>query len=333
MINQRYGAVLAAILLAVLLISSCSESKEMKRAKEFLDAGMFDQAIILLKQEAQTDPKNGEAHMLLGIAYLGNGMNALAEQELNTATVLDNNLTKEAAKRCYDIAKYLVKTDGAKAHAALIKARSHDPALEKDEQFFFLTYIDTEPNEAARMEAAKKYLTLFPSGAYTDKATYELAEGLLSSGDKTQAKLYFSQVASQFPATEWGAKASDRLAHWTETKAVSVPSQVMWFDTGITLAQGAKLDIRASGQWSDGGQPIRYWGPNGTGSPWAGTIVPSANLDALVGKIGDVTFVVGESFSDNSPASGKLYLSINDIPNSFTNNQGAMNVEVSYSQH
>jgi tetratricopeptide (TPR) repeat protein len=330
---QRYAVKSSVAFLAILLVSACSGSKEIRKAKEFLDAGMFDQATILLKQEVQSDPKNAEAHMLLGVAYLGQGMNALAEQELNTATVLDNSLNREAAKRCYDIAKYLVKANKSKAQTALMKAKELDPSLEKDEQFFFLAYLDTEDNEMARMEAAKKYLTLFPSGANTAQASYQLAEGLVSSGDRDQAKVYFSQVASQFPATEWGKKASDRLAAWTETKRVSVPADAMWFDTGITLAKGAKLDIRASGQWSDGGLPLHYWGANGTGNPWPGTLVASANLDALVGKIGNVTFLAGESYSGNSPASGKLYLSMNDIPNSFPGNLGAMDVEISYSQH
>jgi tetratricopeptide (TPR) repeat protein len=329
--KQRYSVVLSMIFLACLLMSSCSNSKEVKKAKEFLDAGMFDQAIILLKQEIQTDPKNAEVHLLLGSAYLGKGINPLAEQELNTATVLDNSLTREAGKRCFDAAKYLVKTDKPKAHTALVKAKDYDSSLERDEQYFFLTYVDTEPDAEAKTEGAKKYLTLFPSGANIAQATYELAQGLLSAGDREQAKAYFSEVSSRFPASEWGKRAGDRLANWTEIKEVSVPAQVMWFDTGIVLDKGAKIYIHASGQWSDGGQPTRYWGANGTGDPWTGTIVPDANLDALVGKVGDVTFTVGESYSGSSPSSGRLYLSINDVPNSFSTNTGAMSVEISYS--
>jgi Flp pilus assembly protein TadD len=85
---QNYSVKLSIIFLAALFILACSDSKEVTKSKEFLDAGMFDQAIILLKQEVQTDPKNAEAHMLLGIAYFGQGANSLAEQELNTAIVM-----------------------------------------------------------------------------------------------------------------------------------------------------------------------------------------------------------------------------------------------------
>ena len=118
-----------------------------------------------------------------------------------------------------------------------------------------------------------------------------------------------------------------------EKREVLVPANEMWFDTGITLTKGAQLSIRASGQWSDGGVPLRFWGPSGTGDPWPGTIVPTANLDALVGKVGMTKFLVGDSYSGHAPESGTLHLSINDIPDSFSTNKGSMRVEVSYSSY
>jgi hypothetical protein len=138
-----------------------------------------------------------------------------------------------------------------------------------------------------------------------------------------------SSVSAESPEVP----ARQSLPNATFSKRVKVPADKMWFDTGITLARGAKLDIRATGQWSDAGLPLRYWGANGTGDTWPGTIVASANLDALVGKVGNVSFLAGESYSGNSPASGKLYLSMNDIPNGFSGNLGTMDVVISYSQH
>lgn len=116
-----------------------------------------------------------------------------------------------------------------------------------------------------------------------------------------------------------------------ETKELVVPAREMWVDTGIVLTKGAKLSIHASGQWSDGSRPVRFWGPNGTGNPWPGTLSDSANVDALIGKVGDATFLVGESYSGSCPQSGKLFLSMNDFPGYFSNNSGAMKVEISYS--
>ena len=118
-----------------------------------------------------------------------------------------------------------------------------------------------------------------------------------------------------------------------ETREILVPATEMWFDTGIRLTKGAQLNIRASGEWSDGGIPLRFWGPHGSGNPWPGTILPSANLDALVGKIGTTKFLIGDSYAGRSPESGNLRLSINDIQGSFSGNKGAMKVDLSYSSY
>ncbi len=216
---QKYCVRLSIFLLALMMVScsnSCNPSPEITKSKEFLDAGMFDQAVILLKQEVQSNPKNAQAHMLLGVAYYGQGTYPTAEQELNTAFVMEMSLRPEASKRLYGIAKLLVKTDKSKAGTLLKKAKEFDSSLEKDEEFFFLTNIDTEQNPANKMNAAKSYLTLFPAGANTAQAIYEVAEGLLKSGDSVQAKTYFTQVATQFPATEWGKKSNEHLSSLAE---------------------------------------------------------------------------------------------------------------------
>jgi hypothetical protein len=142
------------------------------------------------------------------------------------------------------------------------------------------------------------------------------------------------QVASASPVSVDTRELPTRQlpSEQTVKKRVNVPADKIWADTGITLTIGARLNISSSGRWSDGGQPFRYWGPNGTGDPWPGTILASANLDALIGKVSDTAFLVGSNYSGTSPASGRLYLSINDVPNSFSGNIGSMNVEIEYSQ-
>src|SRR5712692_3580348 len=122
--NHRLGPPIAVAALSLLI--GCGASKEVTKAREFIDAGMFDQAIILLTQEAQANPKNAEAHMLLGVANLGNGNTTVAEQELNTAIVLDESIKQEASKRCYEVGKHLAQTNKAGAHTALMKARAYD---------------------------------------------------------------------------------------------------------------------------------------------------------------------------------------------------------------
>jgi hypothetical protein len=132
-----------------------------------------------------------------------------------------------------------------------------------------------------------------------------------------------SSTSTSVPAT---APVTPR----STTERVMVAANAMWVDTGISLSEGTFISINGAGEWSDGGVPRRFWGPNGTGQKWPNTIVEDANLDALVGRIGNQTFVVGTDFSGPSPSTGRLYLSINDVPGSFGGNEGSMSVVIVY---
>ena len=102
---------------------------------------------------------------------------------------------------------------------------------------------------------------------------------------------------------------------------------VLWFDSGVDLARGRAIRIRASGSWSNSGPP--GVGPGGfAGYLYPGTILASAPLASLVGRVGESAFAVGSSFEGASPADGRLYLAINDTPDSFGDNQGALAVTI-----
>jgi Tfp pilus assembly protein PilF len=348
--KQRLGLALATV--ALLLTVACGSSKEVNRAREFIDAGMFDQAVILLKQEVQTNPKNAEAHMLLGAAYLGSGMTALAEQELNTATVLDDGIKKEASKRCYEVAKYLVKSNKAQAHTALMKAKEYDPSLDKDEQFFFLSNIDTEDNDSSRTDAAKRYLTLFPSGANTAQAIYILAEGLMSSGDRDQAKLYFNQLSSQYGSTEWGKKASEQLANWVAEYNVQLDTKLQQLDTKIQVKKGQSVTISATGRINGSSTPgdgaYKWVGPDGWGSDptfnqgRAGPLPRGESFMALCVRIGTGKLsvndgrwrVAGSNVQFIADQDGAIHLTVNDANDPtgmgdwWTDNQGEIAVKI-----
>ena len=344
---------IVTVLLAVVLLGcACSGSKEVTKSKEFLDAGMFDQAIILLKQEVQTNPKNAEAHMLLGVAYLGSGMTALAEQELNTATVLDEGIKKETSKRCYEVAKYLVRNNKAQAHTALMKAKEYDLSLDKDEQFFFLANIDTEDNDSSRTDAAKRYLTLFPSGANTAQAIYILAEGLMSSGDRDQAKVYFNQLSSQYGSTEWGKKATEQLANWVAEYNIQLNTTLRDFDTKIQVKKGRTITISASGRINGSSTPgdgaYKWVGPDGWGSDptfnqgRTGPLQRGQSFMALCVRIGTGKLsasdgrwrLAGSNVQFVADQDGTLHLTVNDVDDPtgmgdwWTDNQGEFAVQI-----
>jgi hypothetical protein len=108
---------------------------------------------------------------------------------------------------------------------------------------------------------------------------------------------------------------------------VTVPANVLWVDSGLTLKQGQGFTIRASGLWSNTGPPAL--GPDGfIGTLFPGTLLPSANLGSLIGRVGDQLFAIGESLDGTSPGDGKLFLAINDTPSTFADNEGELVVTI-----
>lgn len=108
---------------------------------------------------------------------------------------------------------------------------------------------------------------------------------------------------------------------------VEVPASAGWVDTGLDLEAGRSLEISASGQWSNVGPPAK--GPGGfDGYVYPGTVMATAPLASLIGKVGEAMLAVGEKFDGRSPATGRLYLSINDTPGSFADNQGTLQVTI-----
>ena len=54
------------------------------------------------------------------------------------------------------------------------------------------------------------------------------------------------------------------------------------------------------------------------------TTIPSANRGSLIGALGDVRFRVGRELVTTAPASGTLYLGVND--NEYSDNTGSFDV-------
>ena len=115
--------------------------------------------------------------------------------------------------------------------------------------------------------------------------------------------------------------------------AVSVSAQQPWVDTGVDLKAGEALTISANGQWTNGGNPQVFIGPDGyVGFRLPDATLGSANFAALIGKVGDQVFFVGSAYKGTSPGTGRLYLQMNDLANSFADNSGKLDVVVKRNQ-
>lgn len=126
----------------------------------------------------------------------------------------------------------------------------------------------------------------------------------------------------------------------THTLSLSViDSRSGWQKTGIYVRQNMILEFKANGQWSNGlyqniqGQVFRpQYGPDGEPQLESGFRYlynsPDTRVGALVGRIGNSVFHVGQSNKITAPAEGYLYLGMNDDPNTTSDNAGKVFVEV-----
>ena len=99
-----------------------------------------------------------------------------------------------------------------------------------------------------------------------------------------------------------------------QTTTFTVPGNQQWIETDISVQQGANVDFRVTGEVeyapnarvSPAGAPRRT--PGGGDVP-----IPNAPAGALIGRIDNgQPFVIGRNTSVRMPASGTLFLGIND---------------------
>ena len=106
-----------------------------------------------------------------------------------------------------------------------------------------------------------------------------------------------------------------------------------WQSAYYFVHPGDQLDITASSFWShDPADPqfSNLYSPAGVELFDAQALLASAPIGSLVGRIGDnPPFVIGEHLTLTAEQRGKLWVSMNDIPDQFSDNTGSVGVVVS----
>jgi hypothetical protein len=128
-----------------------------------------------------------------------------------------------------------------------------------------------------------------------------------------------------------GARAQD-VPEQLPALAITVKADAGWVDTGIDVAQGESLTIRASGRITlQRGNPAADCGPAGLDFMTVQQPVQDRNLGALVGKVAQLislridedtgeeireeivsVFHIGEESDVQAPIRGRLYLGVNE---------------------
>jgi len=161
----------------VLSITACSEQKTTEQllvsAQEYSKQGKFSNAIIDFKNAVRLAPKNADARLGLGHAYLNQGNYISAEKELDRAVELGADFSKTAAS------------------LAQVKTR-----LDKFEEVEQQVKLIEELSD-------NDYLTVL---SYAGMAT-------LANGQETKAQDYFSQAAAILPDSAYSKLSQSYLLY------------------------------------------------------------------------------------------------------------------------
>jgi Ca2+-binding EF-hand superfamily protein len=149
--------------------------------------------------------------------------------------------------------------------------------------------------------------------------------GSVAAFDRLDANNDNGLSLAEFTGVGGGTRA--RVAPTTGTRII-VDARERWVDTGVTVQRGDVLVFDANGtvRLSSDGNDVA--GPAGAHSGRRAPQAPlPANLaGALVGRIGNTEFAIGNQSSMTAPASGRLFFGVND--DHLADNEGQFEVFV-----
>ena len=128
--------------------SNAIMGKDLKKAKKFMEAGQYPQAISHLEKAVLENLANAEVHLLLGIAYINNDNFWSADEVFKSAYKLNPDYGYEIGHEYKKIANWsFSKGDYPAASDYFEKAVTFDPKIGQDEGYnFFVSLGDTTGN-------------------------------------------------------------------------------------------------------------------------------------------------------------------------------------------
>lgn len=106
-----------------------------------------------------------------------------------------------------------------------------------------------------------------------------------------------------------------------------ISAKQKWVDTQLDLKKFQRFSAGSIGYWTNGGgNPQQVSASGFPGVFISSALAPALPLGALIGKVNDVVFLIGEDFQGTSPADGRLLLSMND--DDFSDNDGQVKVSL-----
>lgn len=95
------------VVFSALLTTQCGSSK-LGKAEDFIEAGMYAEAISLLEETIQGDPKQAKAHHLLGVAFLNTGEDDRAAEAFGRASKISPDFESKSADAYHEAGNYFL---------------------------------------------------------------------------------------------------------------------------------------------------------------------------------------------------------------------------------
>jgi tetratricopeptide (TPR) repeat protein len=288
----------------------------------------YAQGIPELDQAINLKPDFAEAYEERGYAYLMLGRHESAIRDLNAALRLKPN---DALTYAFRGVAYAWSGN----YQTAIQDFNAAIRLNPNEGFVYLqrgiAYVNLKQYQRG-IENYDRAIEVDPSlaDAYTYRekamAAWEADGSRVAEPDETD--VIVNLAGTESPTIEYAPSAEVRINYALYVEAVNP-----WTDTQIAIRKGDVVTIRATGTihpciWNNC-RDVRFnrW-ISASGFVTLPYLFGFPSM-ALVGRIADSSvFLVGESVSVVSPSDGILYLGVNDIPNSFSDNAGRFTVTV-----
>jgi hypothetical protein len=142
-------------------------------------------------------------------------------------------------------------------------------------------------------------------------------------------RIYMAPPPASAQGSTRGTTSSDTAAQPGVPGAIAVSATQQWVPTGITVRRGETVRFTSTGEVQLSADPNDKAQPSGAFSQRkaVGSPLPNEFAGALIGRIGNgQPFAIGNQTSLPMPASGPLYLGIND--DALGDNSGQFNVVV-----
>lgn len=199
----KYCLKTTTLLMLVLLLSNCG-SKNIKKAKEFMAAGMYDQALPLLQQEIMAHPANAEAHLLSGQIYLTQWENSKAQESFERAIFLQPAYKETVGQWYIRSAEDSLQTSEHKAAQLYNEALRYIPEFNEHAA---QTFLDRGKEILQSAQHAEKAFTCFQYCLHFDETCRETAMTFifddvkkhLESGELERSARYILKAMDMLP--------------------------------------------------------------------------------------------------------------------------------------